>query len=1032
MRSAASAPSAHSLEMKAVERVRSELHPAAKQPRERLHTLSEVEQGSLLADAQREMKAEAQVEDGALHARGGSTARAESEARLAEDRDHGHVPLKFVKEAMQLARERDGPQAARPKPAAVQHLSKAAESSLLRKALQEQNADTAKFGKFVRTSARRAPGESDEAEDKDHGHVKLKWIKLAQKLAKEQGQSLAEYKADQKPAEEAADSTQKGVKDWQLALMKKAEQERQDDAERVEKPLAEEMVKQGYLIDPKAEKQRAERTRELAKDRTQPGVRNNLASSAQETEETVQKTEETKGRTQLHRQSSVDAYVQEVQQVEDKRAAEDKKKEKPLADEMVRQGYLRDKHVETKAEAKMKDRAMDHMLEHPNKLQDFVKEVNVAEAKRATDDARIEKPLADQMVRQGYLRDRTQVTKAQAKMKDLATDHMQQHPTKLNSYVKDVMKVKGERAADDEKEEKPLAREMVREGYLRDKHVENKAQAKMKERATDHMLEHPTKLNSYVKDVKRVEGERAADDEEEEKPLAREMVREGFLKPKARETTAFRAAAKDTTILNHKKHGMDVYLSEAMKAESERNADAKKVQKPLADEMVRQGYLRPKNVQSRVEVRAEDHTDMKKINVKEVESLGKATKHVFNAHKGPTDSTQLNHRTVKKAVDYVKEAMEAKAERDADAEKVERPLAEAMVHEGYLRKKGPTLSERAVDHTTMPHDAVKEFAAQAAKAASGQADLLKEAMQATAMKDAEDAAVEAPLAKEMVKQGYLKPHNVISAPAIRTAASKPVTAHPVIKLAPRNQPTAESKQAEAAKLLKIVDHSTWHDPGSNSARSTVAAGMHAKQTKLLNLAMKAEEGKRQDDQKTEETMMRDIKAEKQHQVRTALTMKDDVRQTRALINKAIKEQNAERAHGEAEMRLDNAALAKAKVATSNAGKSTRGNTLFDQALKEAQADRAKGRAERDQDLKAAVVGKRAESGHGPSQTLSKGSDSLIQQAIREQDDAMQKGIKEEETDNRSVSNITIDSAFLVLPSSLSVVCLSGVSLPENT
>ena len=633
--------------MKAVERVRSELHPAAKQPRERLHTLSEVEQGSLLADAQREMKAEAQVEDGALHARGGSTARAESEARLAEDRDHGHVPLKFVKEAMQLARERDGPQAARPKPAAVQHLSKAAESSLLRKALQEQNADTAKFGKFVRTSARRAPGESDEAEDKDHGHVKLKWIKLAQKLAKEQGQSLAEYKADQKPAEEAADSTQKGVKDWQLALMKKAEQERQDDAERVEKPLAEEMVKQGYLIDPKAEKQRAERTRELAKDRTQPGVRNNLASSAQETEETVQKTEETKGRTQLHRQSSVDAYVQEVQQVEDKRAAEDKKKEKPLADEMVRQGYLRDKHVETKAEAKMKDRAMDHMLEHPNKLQDFVKEVNVAEAKRATDDARIEKPLADQMVRQGYLRDRTQVTKAQAKMKDLATDHMQQHPTKLNSYVKDVMKVKGERAADDE---------------------------------------------------------------EEEKPLAREMVREGFLKPKARETTAFRAAAKDTTILNHKKHGMDVYLSEAMKAESERNADAKKVQKPLADEMVRQGYLRPKNVQSRVEVRAEDHTDMKKINVKEVESLGKATKHVFNAHKGPTDSTQLNHRTVKKAVDYVKEAMEAKAERDADAEKVERPLAEAMVHEGYLRKKGPTLSDRAVDHTNMQRVDGREIA----------------------------------------------------------------------------------------------------------------------------------------------------------------------------------------------------------------------------------------------------------------------------------------------------------------------------------
>ena len=63
-----------------------------------------------------------------------------------------------------------------------------------------------------------------------------------------------------------------------------------------------------------------------------------------------------------------------------------------------------------------------------------------------------------------------------------------------------------------------------------------------------------------------------------------------------------------------------------------------------------------------------------------------------------------------KHTDYVKEAMQAKAEKDADDEKVERPLAEAMVREGYMRKKGPTLSERAVDHTEMPQDAVKEIA----------------------------------------------------------------------------------------------------------------------------------------------------------------------------------------------------------------------------------------------------------------------------------------------------------------------------------
>jgi hypothetical protein len=57
--------------------------------------------------------------------------------------------------------------------------------------------------------------------------------------------------------------------------------------------------------------------------------------------------------------------------------------------------------------------------------------------------------------------------------------------------------------------------------------------------------------------------------------------------------------------------------------------------------------------------------------------------------------------------DYVKEAMEAKAERDADDEKVERPLAEAMVKEGYLHKRD-SMRERAVDHTKLTQDAVKE------------------------------------------------------------------------------------------------------------------------------------------------------------------------------------------------------------------------------------------------------------------------------------------------------------------------------------
>ena len=436
--------------------------------------------------------------------------------------------------------------------------------------------------------------------------------------------------------------------------------------------------------------------------------------------------------------------------------------------------------------------------------------------------------------------------------------------------------------------------------------------------------------------------------------------------------------------------------------------------------------------------------------------------------------------------DYVKEAMEAKAERDADDEKVERPLAEAMVNEGYLHKKD-SMRERAVDHTRLTQDAVKEvamlevvsssffvrfhapcatpsrllfmtsvsceqhksaavqhlnhldqeqIAAQAAKVSNGQADLLKEAMQAGAMKIAEDRAVQAPLAKEMIKQGYLKPpHNVISR-RVRPAANQSPgqsQAHPVTKLTPQNQPTAASKKAEVARLLKVVDRSTWHDPAQNPSRSRVSEAMRGKQAKLLNLAMKAEEGERQEDQNTEKTMSRDIKAEKQLQVRTALTMKEDVQNNRALINKAIKEQYTERANGENEMRLDKAAeaaLSKTSAADSERTAQAKGN-LFDQAVREARADRAKGMAERDQDLK---VAQRAEqSTHIQHQTLSSkkaGHDNLIQQAIQEQEDAMRKGIKEEEIDNRSASHVTW--IFWILSScSLVLLCLLLVSCPDD-
>ena len=70
---------------------------------------------------------------------------------------------------------------------------------------------------------------------------------------------------------------------------------------------------------------------------------------------------------------------------------------------------------------------------------------------------------------------------------------------------------------------------------------------------------------------------------------------------------------------------------------------------------------------------------------------------------------KLNHET--KKWDYVKEAMEAKGEKEADDMKHEKPLADAMVREGYLRpRSGSTMSERAVDHTEMPEVNMKEVA----------------------------------------------------------------------------------------------------------------------------------------------------------------------------------------------------------------------------------------------------------------------------------------------------------------------------------
>ena len=359
---------------------------------------------------------------------------------------------------------------------------------------------------------------------------------------------------------------------------------------------------------------------------------------------------------------------------------------------------------------------------------------------------------------------------------------------------------------------------------------------------------------------------------------------------------------------------------------------------------------------------------------------------------------KLNHQT--KKWDYVKEAMEAKGEKDADDMKHEKPLADAMVREGYLMKKGMNMAQRAVDHTSLhyaPRMSYTERSVQkAANVAKGQANLMKEVSQAISRKNVEDSATEAPLAREMVKQGYLKPHNVISNPLKPVVASQ---AHPT-KLTPRAKTAPESNKEEAERLLKILSRSTWHD--TSQARSDLVKPIHGKQTKLLNLAMKAEEGKRAEDRKTAKTMLRDIRAENESEARTSLAMKSHIPASRSLIDKAIKEQDQERANGEAEMRLDKAALANTDSVKPHAGHvAKKSNSLFEQAVKEAQADRAKSRVEREADLKMSKILQATEGQSLIQKSRSNKGLSLIQQAIHEKDEELQKGMREEEKDDRS-------------------------------
>jgi len=129
------------------------------------------------------------------------------------------------------------------------------------------------------------------------------------------------------------------------------------------------------------------------------------------------------------------------------------------------------------------------------------------------------------------------------------------------------------------------------------------------------------------------------------------------------------------------------YIKDAMEAKADRDADDAKIEK---EEFPQDN-----------DPRAVDHTKMPAAYAKEVATVTGA-RHAQVGHK-------LNNRSPE-GTDYVQEAKEAEAERDADDAKVEKPLADQMVRQGYLQKKGfaARMAERAVDHTKITASMMKE------------------------------------------------------------------------------------------------------------------------------------------------------------------------------------------------------------------------------------------------------------------------------------------------------------------------------------
>ena len=913
------------------------------------------------------------------HAQGREAGGRSTTAALARDDDHGHVPAFMLREALKLAKEQGSSHAKAKIPENV--MSAAAQKRLLVKAVKEQNADQKHAESFYPTSSQgqRASVVDSAAVDKDHGHVSMKFIRLAEKLALEQDQSMALH-ATQELSNTAGHGGESAP--WTSALIKAERQEDRQSRSELENPLA-----MGV-----ANLQSTKHTSSLAMSSRKNGATNHVRSASEAI------TQQAAAGMNLERPTAQDKAKQRP--AENTKAAGAKQKVISQDHTQGREAHVGETeamqtHVEkatalnpdteaifhhNKKEALLQAGKFTTTAMHADTVDDFVQEAAAASADKAQDDEQIEKPLAHMMVKEGYV---DNPEKEARKWAFFAQDHTQT-PSK---FVQEVAGLNGGEA---------MLHDANRVG-----HQLHGAKPDADSKAEKLISDEEAKENPAVDSG----NERALDTTDVD--LSSAYVREV-----SRINHGAVEGPKQQQLITHPSP-LAKYIKEANAAAAQKKADDAKVETPLYDEMVKGRYIRDQHKYAMAGIDFTNRSKMPPIQAKATpEAAGQKPLQRLGQYSG---GPHIQRQSV---VKYLKEAAQAAAQKAADDEKVQKPLADMMVREHYIVDRdqmakdstdfsrvkmmgGPEKLDRNAPGDGSTHPSLTSKVDSEAKAG---ADLFKDAM---ARRNEEDAKKQGPLYDAMVAQGYVRANSVyqdssghlVHRNAVDEMATgrgphiyhPPTFFHPVQPVhpaRPRVRPAAktvksvrpmpypstelhrspsEERREEAAHLLKIVDgRSTWHDPANNHW-GHYGTETHAKQTVLLNQAMQT------DQEVTKYRTMAD-KVKTTFERGQSLSMKDTIEAANQLIERAIKEQQEGRQGRADELHRDRMALAKREQLQAHVADENRADNLFKQAMSEQHADRVSQLA-----VNAALA-----------------QDPLLQQTIKDQDTRLDQGLEEQE------------------------------------